>query len=152
MKLLLKTIAFVILTTGLSLSQLIELQVISSCGNSGNLLLNWTTGEAVTGGNSLLTQGFHQGKLIITAVDDLENNYEFIAYPNPSQRGFFIKSEIIDNLNILVYDLNGKILIKKTESQLPVFIDISSYQNGIYFVRIEKDKQLLKTFKIEKIN
>lgn len=136
-----------------ALSQSISLQTISSSGgaNSGGQL-HWTTGETVIYGNQTLTQGFHQGKLIITAVDDLENYYEFIAYPNPSQRGFFIKSEIIDNLNILVYDLNGKILIKKTESQLPVFIDISSYQNGIYFVRIEKDKQLLKTFKIEKIN
>ncbi len=135
-----------------ALSQSISLQTISSSGgaNSGGQL-HWTTGETVIYGNQTLTQGFHQGKLIITAVDDLENNYEFIAYPNPSQKGFFIKSELTDKVDIVLYDLNGKILKQITGIELPVFIDISRYHSGIYFVRIKKDKQLLKTFKIEKM-
>ena len=133
-------------------SQSIGLQTISSSGgtNSGGQL-HWTTGETVIYGNQTLTQGFHQGKLIITAVDDLHNGYEFIAYPNPSQKGFFIKSAKIDNVDIVLYDLNGKILKQKMGIDLPDFIDISRFQTGIYFVRIKKDKQLLKTFKIEKI-
>jgi len=133
-------------------SQSIDLQTISSTGGtSSGGQLQWTTGETIIYGSNTLTQGFHQGKLIITATGDLPDDYEFIAYPNPSQNGFFIKSGFGNNVKITVYDLQGKILETKTKIKLPVFIDISRYQSGIYFVQIENGNQLLKTFKIEKI-
>ena len=142
---------FFFLLTNTGLSQSIEMQVISSTGsNIGQL--DWTMGEMAIAGSNNLTQGFHQGNLIITAIVDILNDIQAIAYPNPTMEGVFIKTEDVKNAHIRVFDLQGKPLTTKLIDHFPYYVDLTTYNSGIYFIQIFNNEQVLKTFKIEKIN
>ena len=83
--------------TTLTFAQTNTLQVVGSSGNSttsGNTQLTWTIGEPIvttaTSTNNILTQGFNQGLLLITAIDDLKNT-SITIQPNPTSDFAFIK-------------------------------------------------------------
>lgn len=74
--------------------------------------------------------------------DNKNINYvkeNIVIYPNPTSGNFNIEfinqNEKYSTINI--YDLTGKIIYKKTNiSQDIINIDISKYNNGIYFIKI----------------
>ena len=141
---------FFFLLTNTGLSQSIEMQVISSTGtNTGQL--DWTMGEVAIAGSNSLTQGFHQGKLIITAIEDIIKDIEIIAYPNPTMEGVTIKTDDISSIDIRLFDLQGKQLSTKSIKHFPYYMDLALYDPGIYFIQLYDKEQILKTFKIEKI-
>jgi hypothetical protein len=138
-------------------------QVISSAGVSTggtSSQLAWTIGEPVTEtftaakSQNILTQGFHQSKLVITIVDPpVYPGIILTVYPNPvdSDLRLETRDEIMDNLSLRLYDMNGKLLLdQKIESQSEL-IDIQHYPNGSYFLKVlHNNKDLLQTFKIIK--
>ena len=97
-------------------------EVISTAGetksNSG-YEVSWTIGEPViqtlTSENYKVTQGFHQSKLIITAIDEIiyeENN--ITVFPNPTHQFAIVKfNQIPENKSFKIFDLSGKILESK---------------------------------------
>ena len=61
----------------------------------------------------------------------------FIIYPNPSKGVFYIesiKNELIQKVDVI--DLNGRIVLTKNYCNI---IDISSLEDGTYFIRINED-------------
>ena len=63
-------------------------------------------------------------------------------YPNPTFDMVYVK---IDNLKRLeVYDINSRKLFESTERQ----ISLSSYQTGVYFVKVINNKNNSRMFKI----
>ena len=67
------------------------------------------------------------------------NNLTF--YPNPTKGK--IKFEIDGNIQqIIISDLTGKMIIKKSEIHQNGTIDLSDFKNGIYFVRIQTDREI----------
>lgn len=76
---------------------------------------------------------------IFSNIQNLNNAAEIEIYPNPTSGNFNIEfinqNEKYSTINI--YDLTGKIIYKKTNiSQDIINIDISKYNNGIYFIKI----------------
>lgn len=145
-----------LLIAGASFAQ----EVISAAGetqsNSG-YEVSWTVGEPIINtsysGNTILTQGFHQSKLIITAVDKLIESSNLVnVFPNPTAQFVIIKFDQLPEKNIYgLFDINGKLLsskeIKSTETQ----IDLTPYANGSYLLKIiQEDNLPLQTFKIIK--
>ena len=66
-------------------------KVVSSAGEHntiGNIQVSWTLREpvieTVSGGNSILTQGFHQTKLMVTPVLSIFENMQIKVFPNPT--------------------------------------------------------------------
>lgn len=105
--------------------------VISNAGDvmkAGNFSIEWTLGELAVetfkNGNSTLTQGFHQGQIIITKTHDAElSGYKI--YPNPT-----IENLIIENSNNdAAYELisGGGALIQR-----------SSLLNGINQIQMQQ--------------
>ena len=92
--------------------------VVSSSGDSysnGNIIMDYTLGEIVietfSNNANILTQGFHQGVLnVTTAVINLDIKTKI--YPNPTTNLLIIELEKNVNAELLVYDINGKIVIK----------------------------------------
>ena len=92
--------------------------VISSSGDSysnGGIMMDYTLGEIVveTHANSttILTQGFHQGDLkVSTAVVNIDIKTKI--YPNPTTNFLIVELEKNVNAELLVYDINGKLVIK----------------------------------------
>ena len=123
--------------------------VVSSSGDSysnGNIIMDYTLGEIVietfSNNANILTQGFHQGVLnVTTAVINLDIKTKI--YPNPTSNLLIIELEKNVNAELLVYDINGKIVIKdKLNEEQKKQLDFSFLNQGNYLLHINiADKQ-----------
>ena len=123
--------------------------VVSSSGDSysnGNIMMDFTLGQIVietyTNSNTILTQGFHQGDLkVTTSVVNLDIKTKI--YPNPTTNFIIIELEKNVNAELLVYDINGKIVIKdKLNEEQKKQLDFSFLNQGNYLLHINiADKQ-----------
>ena len=81
-----------------------------------------------------------------------EVNYEFMIYPNPAKDILNIKLSGVFNVSSMyIYDTTGKILLQDQVSNTqstPTMtrqIDVSSFQSGIYFVKlIDNDREITR--------
>jgi hypothetical protein len=71
----------------------------------------------------------------INAIDTHEIDNELIIYPNPADQYFSIilLSDFLFN-EVIIYNMNGQIV--KTHTDINPTVDISSLQNGIYFIKL----------------
>tara|TARA_B100000809_G_scaffold219719_1_gene227063 strand:- start:2736 stop:2993 length:258 start_codon:yes stop_codon:yes gene_type:complete len=64
-------------------------------------------------------------------------------YPNPSKNGIFtIKLlEDISDINVIVTDVTGRIILNKTERKLSsnIIVDLSRQSSGIYKINISSN-------------
>lgn len=134
--------------------------------NHINLLLNWTLGEMITGGqwsedqNIYVTEGFQQSILEeISLVDTLLNSTgalndlsDIRVYPNPVGDILHIQIEnaISENLGFVIYDLDGRNLKSFTTSEHSITCDMSHFSSGVYLLTIYEDGIAIKSFKIIK--
>lgn len=69
-------------------------------------------------------------------------------FPNPAS-DVLIVSNLQGKINVLkFYNLQGQLILEKTMYSKSAEIDISLFQRGIYFIRIEEDKTLVSNQKI----
>lgn len=144
--------------------QEIKQQVISSAGGydvSGDISLSWTLGELVistvesSGGDLILTQGFQQSKLEVTAIEENPDlGVAVTIYPNPTSEILNIKfvlpleGETLmqlaapDGSIVLVEEVPSGVLIKQ--------INMQAYPAGTYFLRIQNGIKL-NVYKIIKL-
>ena len=68
-------------------------------------------------------------------------------FPNPSHNFITIESKLnIDRAS--VYDVNGRLVLKKEFNSNKIHIDISSFKNGIYFIKTtNKNSNIIETIK-----
>jgi len=136
-------------------------EVVSSAGDShsnANGSISYTLGEPVietfTGDNNILTQGFQQSNIVVTAIDELPGlDFEITAFPNPATEivKLRIGKESIAGMQYMLYNMNGNLLMKNrlvgTETEIP-FMDLSPAE---YILIISDKNKELKSFKIVKI-
>lgn len=156
------TMTFSILSS-IGMAQSVEPQVIASSGTSyavGSDQLSFTIGEPLittyAQGANIITQGFHQPHLLVTAVEPVEmSDLSILAFPNPTSNVINIKIDgNTAGLNIGVYDLNGRMLmcIPYQNGQLQT-IDLSHLAAATYSLRItEKNLKPRSTHLIQKTN
>jgi len=86
--------------------------------------------------SNILTQGFHQGiEDINSDVVNLDINTK--VYPNPTTNFLIIELEQNVNAELLVYDINGKIVIKdKLNNEQQKQLDFSFLSQGNYLLHI----------------
>lgn len=132
-------------------AQSLDPVVIGSSGGSydnGNSTLSWTIGEVVTPtiGNAdyTLTQGFHQTKFTIVAVEELHSTtVDVRVYPNPTVDQFEI-SILSDNSNdsfqYELHDQNGRAVRKGNIINNKSLIELNGLANSIYFLKVWSDQ------------
>ena len=76
---------------------------------------------------------------LVTGIVQVNEN-SILVYPNPVKNNLFVNG-LANNSKISIYDLSGKLLFNKqiTNNQ----IDISSFQSGVYTVKIETSKGIV---------
>ena len=75
----------------------------------------------------------------------------FELFPNPSESNTNLKFEETGNYNIIVLDLNGKSVIEINLEQVSEHsLNISSLNNGVYFVKVSNQNNLVSTKKLIK--
>lgn len=135
-------------------------EVVSSNGDSksaAGVEVSWTVGEAVTetfiSPSNVLTQGFHQTKLTITAIGEvLFPGLEIKVYPNPTPDIITIHfNDYIEGARYYLYDLSGKILENKLIHSADSEINMDKFASGQYILKLTTEsKQPIQTFKIVK--
>jgi hypothetical protein len=150
--------SFILLTSSVCFSQTNTLQVIGTAGNTAtnaNTQLSWTIGETITNTatnpNNILTQGFNQSALLITAIDEKQNSNITVS-PNPTAD--FITISILENelqnAQYLLLDINGKLILQNNIQDTQTKISFTELAKATYFVVVLTNKQKTKTFKIIK--
>lgn len=139
--------------------QSVSPQVISSAGGhlvGTDVQMSWTLGElsveTIESGSVILTQGFHQSNLMITAWEDLAKDISVDIYPNPTSDWINIELQASSDIQVKLLDAMGRSVVSKLAlvegaNQL----NLSGATPGLYFLQlIDQDQQTLKTFKIVK--
>lgn len=150
----------IFLGTGIAMAQ----QVVSTAGNhseTGTVQLSWTIGEPVistlSNGSNILTQGMHQSKLLIDAIEEIELSGLIIsAFPNPTNE--FVNLQVHQLLtaqpwkefSFVLYDMHGKVLMQKQIVSTETVIQMNNYVSSIYFLKVLVNNHEVKTFKIVK--
>lgn len=134
--------------------------LISSAGTTGTIpgyTLSWSVGEPVvftaTAPTAILTQGFHQSKLVITSTQELLNNLsKILVFPNPFQESFSVQND--GNFTWLEYsitNIEGKTLRNGHFTDQLQSFDMKGYASGVYFLTVKNARNnQFQTFKILK--
>ena len=145
--------AFIILFTINLFSQ----DVISSQGDSytdSSATIDFTIGEVVTFTGSTIenniTQGFHQTNWSFVSVQDHVQDYQAIIYPNPTEDFLNIQTSLYQDVNYLLYDEMGKLILQGNLSSEKTSLDVSKIATGRYSLTLINSKEALKTFNIIK--
>jgi hypothetical protein len=145
--------AFTILFTINLFSQ----DVISSQGDSytdSSASIDFTIGEVVTFTGSTIenniTQGFHQTNWNFVSVQDHVQDYQAIIYPNPTEDFLNIQTSLYQDVNYLLYDEMGKLILQGNLSSEKTSLDVSKIATGRYSLTLINSKEALKTFNIIK--
>ncbi len=79
----------------------------------------------------------------------------FSIFPNPAQNILHLASEFktATKLIVQIYDLNGKLLLSQpwTQSAEELQINISKLVNGVYFIKVSNDQEVIHTEKLIKL-
>jgi hypothetical protein len=135
-------------------------EVVATSGGYGETTgakVTWTIGEpvteTVTGTNSILTQGFNQGDLLLTVIKGPEESGLIIkVYPNPASDHIRLsagKAET-ENLKYLLIDMGGKVLTEKNMSGGEADISVSGLAPSTYILKVYQNKKEIGVFKIIK--
>lgn len=143
-------------------SQIVSSDIVPASGNTfvqPTLTMDWTLGdlsiETYKNNNITLTQGFQQGNLLITKIEDnISISNSIKVYPNPAKS--IVNIEITDFSNIIYYELfspDGKQILNGSINSALETIDLSAFANGLYFLKIisNSDNKAKQVFKIQKI-
>jgi uncharacterized repeat protein (TIGR03803 family) len=79
-----------------------------------------------------------------------ENNFSPIIsiYPNPTTGMFTVFSSSLQQSQIEIYNILGKIIYKSTITDSKSEIDLTKESKGIYFVKLMQDNEMVKTEKL----
>ena len=147
---------FVFCLLPVTFSQTVSPEIISTAGSSfvnSQNELSWTLGEPATGtltNSNILTQGFHQGNLIITALNETTSDNKVTIFPNPTADVIQIQFATANDRNLLeLYSADGRLMMSRninydTLSQ----IDMRQYASGTYILivtgKIVQSYQIVK--------
>jgi hypothetical protein len=119
----------------------------------------YTVGQILYTSSSNATAGLILGvqqPYEISVVNGLDR-FEAIAlslstYPNPVTDLLILKAENLkwNDLNFQMYNSEGKMFLTEKLVDTETSIDMSRFAPGIYFLRVNMDRDAVKTFKIIK--
>lgn len=132
--------------------------VVATAGDShssSTLNVDWTLGEIAVesfAGTIVLTQGFHQPALsAATSIDDLAASFGTIdVYPNPTESTLYIEREKAADMQLVLLDLKGSIMLQTTLSSTSSTLDLSLFPSGIYVLRLSDGERAAQSLKIVK--
>ncbi|MEM7660587.1 MAG: T9SS type A sorting domain-containing protein [Bacteroidota bacterium] len=138
-------------------AQSLSPEVVAAAGDqfaSSTLLLDWTLGELMTEtyeGSPVLTQGFHQPLLQTTSIEELADPLgEIKVYPNPTSDRLFIEKEGAATLQVMVWDLSGRMLLRQSVSGPLGELDLAHLPAGVYVLRLSDGQATAPAIRIEK--
>ena len=149
-------IPFLILTTITFAQQGVITGGGNATGSGGSA--SYTVGQVAwnmfTGTNGSVLQGIQQPYeiSIISGIDDFDVSLNYVVYPNPTNGAVTldIGNTNLEGLKYQLYSISGVLLQEKRIDAIESEIHLENYSSSTYFLRVLKDKIVIKLFKIVK--
>jgi hypothetical protein len=77
-----------------------------------------------------------------TTISENDLSEKVKAYPNPANDFIDIETDL-SNCYFSVFDVTGKLILREKIVQNKTRIDLSSYSNGLYFIQLKSDENVL---------
>ncbi|MFT6844835.1 MAG: hypothetical protein ACJAUV_001023 [Flavobacteriales bacterium] len=121
-------------------------------GGTSSYSLGQVVYTTATGTNGSVAQGMQQPyEISVTiGVNETTINLELSVYPNPTTNYLTLKVDDFETLNFQLIDLQGKVIENKKVTATTSTIEMEELPKAIYFLKVTKDNQLIKTFKVIK--
>ncbi len=111
-------------------------------GLAANSVINLSTSNSSKIGNSGVNSSLTDGSAVSTTIANsvglketfLQNNVRY--FPNPASNKLTIQSDVNATINYVVFDIVGRELTKGEFTNV-TNVDLSSYANGTYIIRLE---------------
>ncbi|MDD4848506.1 MAG: T9SS type A sorting domain-containing protein [Bacteroidales bacterium] len=123
-------------------------------------IVSYTVGQTAyqqeTSANGSITEGVQQPyEISVVGIDEhSEITLQATVFPNPTSDYLTLAIDT-ENTNVqyelFLLNVNGQLLQKIETTDSHTILDISSVAEGIYFLRVQSQNQVLKSFKIVKI-
>lgn len=118
--------------------------------------LSWTAGElfvkTLETNNYILTQGFQQNTLTITATRQPRLPLEVKVFPNPAHNRLIAEFSRPMPSRLQLFNLQGILLLKKRSTEKQVTLELGHLPAGAYLLRITNDDHKEQHFKITVIH
>ena len=75
-----------------------------------------------------------------TGINDFNEQYDVNFFPNPTTNDLVISLEGIEFIDIIIVDINGKVLMQQSDLIDKDRINLSDYVSGLYFIKIISKK------------
>ena len=117
---------------------------------------SYTVGQTVytsaSGNGGSSSQGVQQSyEVSVTiGVEIAAINLGLSAYPNPMINNLILEVEDACDLSYQFYDLQGSLILSGTVTSTITSISLKGQSSAVYFLKVLKNNQELKTFKIIK--
>ena len=140
-------ISLLLTVSAISFGQNIDRDVVGAAGDNyetSTASLSWTLGEVATESftttTATLNQGFHQGNLFVTSIDEeLDLDLIIKAYPNPVVDILIVETQEQD-LNYKIINMNGEVVSNGIITIEKEEVDFTNLPSGIYFLSISGNK------------
>lgn len=126
-------------------------------GDSGSV--SYSVGQtfysANVGANGQVREGVQQPYEIydVTEVQSaISGAISLSAFPNPTSDYLTLRidGDYIDGLSCAMYDISGKEIMQQRITSSETSLDVQHLPSATYFVRVTKEKEAIKIFKIVK--
>jgi len=97
----------------------------------------------------VVSHGFFPIGDLILNVPNYQANY-FEVYPNPFKSKIQINSDFTSQSVIDVYTVTGQLILRVDTDVFPFLIDLKSLENGIYFVKVFNQNNVMTVRKVIK--
>ena len=105
-----------------------------------------------TGANGSVAQGIQQPYEIFVTVglEETAIDLELSVYPNPTYDYLTLKTEGNDKMAYQLYDVQGKLIDSQEVTSDNTIITVVALTKATYFLKVTKNNQIVKTFKVVK--
>jgi hypothetical protein len=139
-------------------AQALTPQVIASSGTTfagPTVSLSYTIGEPLTNslgaGGTALTQGFHQARFDIVAVEDHMADFDVSVYPVPMDQSVTVECTREDLIQVRMFDAAGRSLLTSEVFSQKLTLDVQKLANGPYMIVVTTASgDPVKTFSVVK--
>lgn len=142
-----------------SFGQSLTPEVVGTAGDhftNGSAQLSWTVGEVAietyTQSSNQLTQGFHQYVDPTLTIQEMDEQLQITAYPNPFSNNLTVSVETINQAhNIIIQNsLGQEVLSASIDPQQQNQFDTSALAAGMYYVFLISNDGIIQTIKVQK--
>ncbi len=95
--------------------------------------------------------GIQNSSFILSIEETVLTDFKLDVFPNPAHDFFYIKIDEFKDLEVLIYDIKGVLIKKKTLIEEQTRIETLNFNSSIHFIQIVKQNQILQTIKLIKL-